>query len=65
MIEVAARATRGVKIPGQKQTRQAIIDMFKNQMQALRDRLNVCQYSFFPIILINHTVLALEQGCEW
>jgi hypothetical protein len=40
MIEVAARATRGVKIPGRKQTRQAIINMFKKQMQALRDRLN-------------------------
>jgi len=48
MIEVAARATRGVKIPGRKQTRQAIINMFKKQMQALRDRLNVCLYSFFP-----------------
>jgi hypothetical protein len=44
MIEVAAQATRGVKIPGWKQTRQAIIDKFKKEMQALRDCLNVCQF---------------------
>ena len=48
MIEVAARATRGVKIPGRKQTRQATVNIFKKQMQPLRDCLNVCLYFFFP-----------------
>jgi hypothetical protein len=64
MIEVAARATRGVKIPGRKQTRQSIINMFKKQMQALRDRLNVCLCSL-AITIINHPAVALEQDCEW
>jgi hypothetical protein len=42
MIDVAARATRGVKHLSRYQTRQAIIAMFKAQMKALKDRLNVC-----------------------
>jgi hypothetical protein len=42
MIEIAAKATRGVKIPTGKQSRKAIINEFKKQMQALRDHLNVC-----------------------
>jgi len=41
MIAVAAKATRGVKIPSSKQTRSTIIAEFKKQMQALRVRLNV------------------------
>jgi hypothetical protein len=40
MIETAARATRGVKIPGRKQTRSAIVKTFKIQMKALSERLN-------------------------
>ena len=43
MINIAARATNGVKIPDRRQTRQAIIDTFKRQLVALRDRLNVCK----------------------
>ncbi|KAF9544162.1 hypothetical protein CPC08DRAFT_621334, partial [Agrocybe pediades] len=41
MINVAARATRGVTIPGRKKTRDAIIDEFHAQMNALSERLNV------------------------
>ncbi|KAF8957947.1 hypothetical protein BDZ97DRAFT_1669110, partial [Flammula alnicola] len=41
MIEVAGRATQGVKIPSRKQTQQAIVNTFKNQMKALSERLNV------------------------
>ncbi|KAF8336804.1 hypothetical protein F5887DRAFT_890955 [Amanita rubescens] len=42
MINIAARAgSNGVKIPDRRQTRQAIIDTFKRQLVALRDRLNV------------------------
>ncbi|KAF8172893.1 hypothetical protein BJ912DRAFT_859710 [Pholiota molesta] len=41
MIRVAERATRPVKIPNPEQTRAGIINTFRNQMKALRDRLNV------------------------
>lgn len=41
MIEVAARATNGVKIPGRKATREEIMRMFKNQLTYLRTRLQV------------------------
>ena len=43
MIQLAAHAppSKGVKIPDRRQTRQAIIKMFKQQLVALRNRLNV------------------------
>ena len=41
MINVAAHATNGVKIPDRRQTWQGIINSFKRQLMALRDRLNV------------------------
>ncbi|KAI0057137.1 hypothetical protein BV25DRAFT_1767759, partial [Artomyces pyxidatus] len=41
MIDIAAAATNGVDIPGRKATRAEIINTFKAQMKALRDRLNV------------------------
>jgi len=44
MIAIAARSTKGVKIPNRKQTRGQIISSFKKQMSQLRARLNV---SFF------------------
>ena len=43
MIEVASRATNGVNIPNRKCTREEILDMFKNQMSRLKERLNVRQ----------------------
>ncbi|KAF8878861.1 hypothetical protein BD779DRAFT_1427583, partial [Infundibulicybe gibba] len=41
MIYVAARATNGVKIPERRTTCEEIIDTFKQQLIALRGRLNV------------------------
>jgi hypothetical protein len=41
MIDIAARATNGVKIPGQKGTRSEIIQMFKKHLTTLKVRLNV------------------------
>jgi len=35
MIDTAAHATSGVKIPNGHQTQQAILDMFKEQLTAL------------------------------
>jgi hypothetical protein len=43
MIHIAARATGGVKIPDRRQTRQAAINTFKEQLAALRKRLTVRQ----------------------
>ncbi|KAF5337526.1 hypothetical protein D9758_016988 [Tetrapyrgos nigripes] len=39
MIDIAAQATNGIKIPGRKATRRAIIDLFKKNISALRQRL--------------------------
>ncbi|KAF5347372.1 hypothetical protein D9758_011302 [Tetrapyrgos nigripes] len=39
MIDIAARATNGVKIPGWKATRRAIINLFKKNLTALRKQL--------------------------
>lgn len=52
MVDIAARATRGVKYPSRYQTRQAIIALFKQQMKALRDRLNVrlCFFLYPPVL---------------
>lgn len=41
MMDVAAQATNGVKLPGRKLTRQSVIDMFKVQMIKLRTQLQV------------------------
>jgi hypothetical protein len=41
MIDIAARATNGVKIPAQKGTRSEIMQMFKNHLTTLKVRLNV------------------------
>ncbi|PPQ81719.1 hypothetical protein CVT26_007781 [Gymnopilus dilepis] len=40
MIDIASRATRGVKLPSRKQTRKEIICQFKMQMTALKECLN-------------------------
>ncbi|KAG1877868.1 hypothetical protein DFJ58DRAFT_644237, partial [Suillus subalutaceus] len=40
MIDVAARATNGVKIPGRKATRAEIMRMFKNHLTKLKEKLN-------------------------
>jgi len=41
MINTAARATSSVKIPNCRQTRQAIINTFREQLTALQERLMV------------------------
>ncbi|KAG1805060.1 uncharacterized protein HD556DRAFT_1226190 [Suillus plorans] len=41
MIDTAARATNGVKIPGRRQMRQAIINLFKCNLTNLRNQLLV------------------------
>ncbi|PPR07906.1 hypothetical protein CVT24_002801 [Panaeolus cyanescens] len=40
MIELAARATRGIQLPTRKQTCAEILRMFKEQMKGLSERLN-------------------------
>lgn len=58
MINIAARATNGVKIPDRRQTRQAIIDTFKRQLAALCDRLNVRKIPHY------YHVLTFYLECE-
>ena len=41
MIDVASRATKGVKIPGRKATRAEIIHTFKDHLTKLKAKLNV------------------------
>ncbi|KAG1852294.1 hypothetical protein DFJ58DRAFT_613497, partial [Suillus subalutaceus] len=40
MIDVAARATSGIKIPGRNATRAKIMRMFKNHLTKLKEKLN-------------------------
>jgi hypothetical protein len=47
MMEIAARAIRGVKLLSRKQTRKEIMRIFKEQMTGLRERLNVCTHLLF------------------
>ena len=46
MIAIAARATCGIKLDSQKQTRNAIMKTFKEQMKGLKECLNVCFESY-------------------
>ncbi len=41
MIDIAARATNGVRIDNLRNTRQAIIDLFKKNLTSLRLRFKV------------------------
>ncbi|KAG2338578.1 hypothetical protein BDR05DRAFT_849379, partial [Suillus weaverae] len=41
MIDIASRATQGVKIPGHKATHAEIMRMFKNHLTQLKTKLNV------------------------
>ena len=41
MIDIAACATNGVTIPNRKATREEIMNMFRNQLTRLKERLNV------------------------
>lgn len=55
MINTAARATRGINLPSRKQTRNEIIRMFKEQMKALKERLNVSSTSF--VLMLSYLLL--------
>jgi hypothetical protein len=41
MIDVAARATKGVNIPGRKVTRKHVIELFKKNLHNLRLKIMV------------------------
>ncbi|KAG1827932.1 hypothetical protein EV424DRAFT_1319071 [Suillus variegatus] len=44
MIDIVARTTNGVKIPGRKATRAEIIRTFKTHLTGLRSKLNVSKF---------------------
>jgi hypothetical protein len=56
MIDIAACATNGVKLPDRRQTRRAIIDLFKQNLTNLQKRLLVCVlyefHAYFSYILV-------------
>ncbi|KAJ7760273.1 hypothetical protein DFH07DRAFT_740800, partial [Mycena maculata] len=52
MINIAARATNGVKIPGRKSTRDEIMALFNQQLSSLRTRFRVSVQIFLIIRLI-------------
>ena len=59
MIHIAARATNSVKIPNSRQTCQAIIDIFREQLTALRARLTV---HYMPMNHAHHLLIYDLQG---
>ena len=63
MINVASRATNGVKIPGRKATRAEIMRMFKDHLTKLKSTLHVCLhfFSYDQQFVLNISHVA-EQG---
>jgi hypothetical protein len=53
MIDVASRATNGVKIPSRKATRNEIVALFKKHLTNLKSRWNVCTRFIEPIRCLN------------
>jgi hypothetical protein len=54
MIDIASRATKGIKIPGRKATRAEIIWLFKDYLTRLKTKLNVrCLWLFLLWFLIS------------
>ncbi|KAH8983920.1 hypothetical protein EDB92DRAFT_1803497, partial [Lactarius akahatsu] len=51
MIDLAACANHGVKLPSPGQTRGRVIKMFKQQMFLLKERLNASSVFLFPSFL--------------
>jgi hypothetical protein len=64
MIDVASRATKGVKIPGRKATRAEIIRTFKDHLTKLKVKLNVGHDPMLPYLVLFIRCL-LERYCEW
>ncbi|KAF9555179.1 hypothetical protein CPC08DRAFT_643271, partial [Agrocybe pediades] len=65
MIKIAARATKGVKIPGRMKARNAIIREFKAQMNSLSERLNVSVLALYHdlALYLCPTESHGERGC--
>ena len=62
MIDVASRATNGVKIPDRRATRSEIIDLFQSNLTDLRSQLNV---SVLGLLLTTGSVLFVpESHCD-
>lgn len=59
MISMAARATNGVHVPGRKSTRAEIMKLFKDQLTALKTKLNV---SLLPVLSLNPLICATFQS---
>ena len=64
MIDVASRATKGVKIPGRKATRAEIIRTFKDHLTKLKAKLNVGRDLMLPYLL-SFIKCFLERYREW
>jgi hypothetical protein len=54
LIEIASRATNGVKIPGRKVTRGEIQRLFIEQLTKLKALLNVNIHDHFMFLLFSH-----------
>lgn len=52
MVNVASRATNRVNIPGQKSTRNAIIQMFKDHLMKLKVQLNVSVWQWLMTVYL-------------
>ncbi|KAG2745644.1 hypothetical protein P692DRAFT_201719774, partial [Suillus brevipes Sb2] len=57
MVDIAARATNGVILPDRRQTRRAIIDLFKQNLTNLCKRLLVCVPFLYSSSLVSHYIL--------
>ncbi|KAH9077767.1 hypothetical protein EDB83DRAFT_2217123, partial [Lactarius deliciosus] len=64
MIDIASRATRGVKIPSTWRTCGHIIKTFKQQMCLLKERLNVSSFLSPFVPCANAHAHSLEPCCE-
>lgn len=64
MIDIAARATNGVKIYNLRNTRQAIIDTFKHNLTNLSKRLNVSTTVVVDVPHATHHLNFVGPVCE-
>ena len=55
MIDIAARATRGVKLPTRQATRAHIIQLFKKNLTNLRNHINVSPINTLFMSLLTGT----------
>ncbi|KAJ7878313.1 hypothetical protein B0H14DRAFT_2342038, partial [Mycena olivaceomarginata] len=60
MIDIAARATGGVKIPGRKATREEILDLFHQQIEKLRVRTHVSGLYIFCSAAVSTEIWSAE-----